>query len=160
VPDDARLVRLRPDWVTIISEVVAVIGGGTYRNKIGYWWEPPKSVLDQGKGFFVPEAEVAHWAPIPDPAANFRGMSWLTPVYRDVNADSAMIQHKIKYFQNNASPNVLIRYSQKLQPSTIDSIRERMAARYGGVDNAFKTLVLDQGADLTIVGNSLAEIDF
>jgi phage portal protein BeeE len=160
VPGEDRLVRLRPDWVTIVSEIVAVPGGGLYRDVTGYWVEPPKSVLDQGKGQFYAAAEVAHWAPICDPAANFRGMSWLTPVYRDVNADSAMITHKIKYFQNNASPNILIRYSQKLNPGTIDSIRERMQARYGGVDNAFKTLVLDQGADLTVVGNSLAEIDF
>ena len=159
-PDEGRLVRLRPDWTTIISELVSVPGGGMYRSKLGYWWEPPKSVLDQGKGFFVPVEEVAHWAPLPDPEADFRGMSWLTPVMRDINADSAMITHKIKYFENNASPNILIRYPQKLQPGTVDSIRERMAARYGGVANAFKTLVLDQGADLTVVGNSLAEIDF
>jgi hypothetical protein len=35
-----------------------------------------------------------------------------------------------------------------------------MAARHGGVDNAFKTLVLDQGADVTVIGNSLAQMDF
>jgi hypothetical protein len=42
----------------------------------------------------------------------------------------------------------------------VDSIRERMQARYGGADNAFKTLVLDQGADATIIGNSLSQMDF
>jgi hypothetical protein len=30
---------------------------------------------------------VAHWSPIPDPLANFRGMSWLTPVLREIDAD-------------------------------------------------------------------------
>ena len=35
-----------------------------------------------------------------------------------------------------------------------------MAARYGGPDNAGKTLVLDQGADVTVVGNSLSQMDF
>lgn len=155
-----RLVRLRPDWVTIVSELVHPPGGGTYRQVIGYWWEPPKSVLDQGKGEFYPADEVAHWAPIPDPQADFRGMSWLTPVYRDINADSGLAQYKIKYLENNASPNVVIRYAQKLHPSVIDSVRERMHARYGGVENAFKTLVLDQGADLTVVGNSMQQMDF
>ena len=160
VPDEDRLVRLRPDWVTIVSKIVNVPGGGIYREKIGYWWEPPKSVLDQGKGEFYPVDEVAHWAPIPDPQADFRGMSWLTPIYRDINADSGLVQFKIKYLENNASPNVIIRYAQKLQPGTIDSLRERMTARYGGVDNAFKTLILDQGADLTVIGNSLEQMDF
>jgi phage portal protein BeeE len=159
-PGEDRLVRLRPDWVTIVSELVRVDGGGTYRRKIGYWWEPPKSVFGQGEGQFYPAEEVVHWAPIPDPQADFRGMSWLTPIYRDVQGDDGLTGYKIKYLSNSASPNLLIRYAQKLQPGTVDSVRERMHARYGGVDNAFKTLVLDQGADVTVIGNSLQQMDF
>ena len=159
-PGESRLVRLRPDWVTIVSELVPVAGGGHYRRKVGYWWEPPKNVLGQGAGFLVPAEECVHWAPIPDPCADFRGMSPLTPVYRDVAGDDGLVQYKIRYLENNASPNLLIKYSQKLQPGTVDSIRERMHARYGGVANAFKTLVLDQGADATVIGNSMQEMDF
>src|SRR6185437_975546 len=77
-----------------------------------------------------------------------------------VQGDSGLAAYKIKYLENAATPNLLIKYAQKLQPSTIDSIRERMTARYGGVSNAFKTLVLDQGADTTVVGNSLSQMDF
>jgi hypothetical protein len=159
-PGEDRLVRRRPDWMTIVSELVAVDGGGHYRRKIGYWYEPPKSVLGQGQGEFYPAEEVAHWAPIPDPAADFRGMSWLTPIYRDIAGDDGLTRYKIKYLENSASPNLLIRYAQKLHPGTVDAVRERMHARYGGVDNAFKTLVLDQGADITVIGNSLQQMDF
>jgi hypothetical protein len=159
-PGGDRLVRLRPDWTTIVSELVQVPGGGSYRRKIGYWVEPPKGVYGQGRGEMYPADEVAHWAPVPDPDAEFRGMSWLTPVYRDVVGDQGMVTHKIKYLENAASPNLLIRYAQKLHPGTIDSVRERMAARYGGADNAFKTLVLDQGADASVIGNSLQQMDF
>jgi Phage portal protein len=164
-PGEDRLVRLRPDWTTIVSEVVYVDGGdpghpGWYRRPVGYWHEPPKGVLDRGRGFLVPAEECVHWAPTPDPAADFRGMSWLTPVMRDVQGDDGLTQYKIKYLSNSASPNLLIRYAQKLQPGTVDSVRERMHARYGGVDNAFKTLILDQGADVTVIGNSLAQMDF
>jgi len=159
-PGENRLVRLRPDWTTIVSQLVQVGGGGQYRQVVGYYVEPPKSVLDQGKGQFYPADEVVHWAPIPDPAADFRGISWLTPVYRDVAGDDGLTQYKIKYLENNASPNLLIKYAQKLQPGTVDAIRERMTARYGGASNAFKTLVLDQGADATVIGNSLAQMDF
>jgi phage portal protein BeeE len=159
-PGEDRLVRLRPDWVTIVSERVRVAGGGWYRRPVGYWFEPPKGVLDEGDGFMVLAAECAHFAPLPDPAADFRGMSWLTPVMRDVQGDDGMGRYKIRYLANDASPNVIIKYAQKLAPGTVDSIRERMAARYGGPDNAGKTLVLDQGADLTLVGNSLQQMDF
>jgi len=160
VPGEGMLVRLRPDWTTIISELVSVPGGGQYRRKVGYWVEPPRQVLDQGKGEFYPVDEVAHWAPVPDPQASFRGMSWLTPVYRDIAGDDGMATYKVKYLQNAASPNMLIKYAQKLQPGTIDAVRERMHARYAGSDNAFKTLVLDQGADATVIGNSLQQMDF
>jgi phage portal protein BeeE len=159
-PGEDQLVRLRPDWVTIVSERVPVEGGGWYRKKIGYWHEQPKSALDQRDGFLVPAAEVAHWAPIPDPEASFRGMSWLTPAMRDIQGDNAMAQYKIRYLQNNATPNVIVKYAQKLQPSTVDAIGERIHARYGGADNAGKTLILDQGADLTLAGNSLSQMDF
>jgi len=159
-PGEDRLVRLRPDWVTIISEVVTAPGGGTYRRKIGYWHEPPKNVLDQGQGFFVPAAECVHWVPVPDPQADFRGMSWLTPAFREITGDSAMTQYKIRHLQHDASPNVMIRYVQKLHPGTIDSIRERYNARYAGPENAGGTLVLDQGADLTVVGSNLSQLDF
>jgi hypothetical protein len=87
-------------------------------------------------------------------------MSWLTPVYRDIAGDDGLTQYKVRYLENAASPNLLIRYAQKLQPGTVDSVRERMHARHGGVNNAFKTLVLDQGADVTVIGNSLAQMDF
>jgi hypothetical protein len=71
-----------------------------------------------------------------------------------------MTTYKSKYLERAATPNLIIRYTQKLQPGTIDALRERLAARYGGVDNAYRTLVLDQGADLTPVGNNLREMDF
>lgn len=159
-PGEGRLVRLRPDWTTIVSEVVNVGGGGWYRRKVGYFWEPPKSILDEGKGFFVPADECVHWAPIPDPQADFRGMSWLTAAVREVQGDSGLTQYKIRYLENAATPNLLIKYAQKLSPATVDSLRERVTARYGGVTNAFKTLILDQGADTTVVGNSLQQMDF
>jgi phage portal protein BeeE len=159
-PGEGRLVRLRPDWVTIVSELVQVPGGGSYRRKIGYWHEPPRGVTGQGAPFEALAADVAHWHPISDPQADFRGMSWLTPVMRDIQGDDAMTRYKIRYLQNNATPNIIIKYAQKLQPATVDAIRDRMTARYGGPDNAGKTLVLDQGADLTLAGNSLTQMDF
>ena len=159
-PGENRLVRLRPDWVTIVSERVTVDGGGWYRRPVGYFFEPPKGVLDKSDGFMVPAEECVHWAPVPDPAAGFRGMSPLTPIWRDVAGDDGMSSYKIRYLQNDASPNVVIKYAQRLSEPTIDKIRDRQAARYAGPDNAGKTLILDQGADLTLVGNSLSQMDF
>ncbi|HKV17588.1 MAG TPA: hypothetical protein VJR50_01055, partial [Mycobacterium sp.] len=36
-----QLVRLRPDWVTIVSELVEAPLGGQYRRVVGYLYDPP-----------------------------------------------------------------------------------------------------------------------
>src|SRR5690606_11067749 len=54
----------------------------------GYVYMPPNS----RPVVLLPE-EVAHYAPIPDPDLNFLGMSWITPVIRDLQADSAQVEH-------------------------------------------------------------------
>src|SRR5215831_3820479 len=155
-----QLVRCRPDWITIVSEIISG-PRGPYRKKIGFWYEPPKTAqAEHGDPRMLPVEEVVHWAPVPDPHASFRGMSWMTPVLRDVQADSGMTAYKTQYLTNAATPNMVIRYAQKLQPGTVDAIRERVTARYGGVQNAFRTIVFDQGADLSVVGNSLSQMDF
>ncbi len=156
-----RLVRWRPEWVTIISRIVSAPRGGHYRQVIGYDYSPPRQLEPEyGEPQFALAREVVHWHPLPDPAAEFRGMSWLTPVIRDVQADSGMTTYKIRYLEHHASPNLLLKYAQRLAPGTIDAIRERVNARYGGPEGAGGTLVLDSGADATIIGSNLAQMDF
>jgi hypothetical protein len=41
-----QLVRLRPDWVTIISELVTDAVGRPYRRVVGYYYEPPPTSDD------------------------------------------------------------------------------------------------------------------
>jgi phage portal protein BeeE len=157
-----QLVRLRPDQVTIVSKETSTGDGRSYREVIGYWWDPEPTGSGQPskKAQYYTVDEVAHWSPIPDPEANFKGMSWMTPIIREITADTALTSYKLKYLEHAATPNLLIKYKQKLLPETVDALRERMQARYGGVDNAFKTLILDQGADTTVVGNSLEQMNF
>jgi HK97 family phage portal protein len=155
-----QLVRLRPDWVTIISELVDTGMGRQYRKVLGYWYEPPPNMGRNETAFALSVDEVAHWSPIPDPMASFRGMSWLTPVLREVQGDNAMTNYKIRYLENAASPNLMIKYADKLSPDQVASIRDRFAQRYGGVDNAFKTVVLDEGADIQVIGNTLEQMNF
>jgi hypothetical protein len=52
--------------------------------------------------------EVSHFAPIPDPLAAYRGMSWLTPIVREIMGDSAATDHKLRFFENGATPNMVV----------------------------------------------------
>lgn len=155
-----QLVRLRPDWITIISTWGTDPLGRQYKRVVGYYYEPPVTVQNAGDPMYLTVDEVAHWAPNPDPTANFRGMSWLTPVLREVLGDNAMTEYKIKYLENAASPNLLIKYDKKIGQSTVTRIADQIADKHAGVENAFKTLILDEGADAMIIGNTFEQMNF
>lgn len=151
-----RLERLRPDWVTIVSVVSEDPIGREVREVVGYLYDPTDDT-DREPEFF-PVDEVAHWSPIPDPLANFRGMSWLTPVLREINADTAMTAHRDAYYRNAATPNLILKYAMKLSPEQKTRLAEAVAARHAGPDNAYRTMVLDEGADPMIVGAQLTDV--
>jgi phage portal protein BeeE len=154
-----QLERLRPDCVTIISTLVPDAVGGQVRKVLGVWYDP--SIYDQEREpDFYPISEVAHWAPVPDPLANFRGMSWLTPVIREINGDVRMSEYREAFFKNAATPNIVIRYEQKMAPERIERLATSIKARHTGPDGAFGTLVLDEGADLTVVGADMAQASY
>lgn len=148
-----RLERLRPDWVTIVSEVTLDALGNEVRTVVGYLYEPTGDP-DRSTAFY-PVDEVAHWSPIPDPLANFRGMSWLTPVIREINGDVQMAEYREAFFKNAATPNLIIKYTGELKPEYVTALRESIQARHSGSANAFGTLVLDRGADPMIVGANM-----
>jgi hypothetical protein len=148
-----QLERLRPDWVTIVSEIVET-PTGQVRRVIGFWYQP---VGDPNRDDdFYPVAEVAHWAPTPDPLNNFRGMSWLTPIIRELSGDIRMTEYREAFFKNAATPNLVIKYTTKMAPERITRLQNRLRERHTGPDGAYGTLVLDEGADLEVVGKDMA----
>ena len=150
--DGRSLMRLRPDNVDILSHLE-----GSSRQVVGYvYWSDGRGV---GEPELFPVESVAHWSPIPDPLANWRGMSWLTPVAREINADQQMTAHKSAFLKNGATPNSLITYQQKLSRESLPIIQAQWQARYGGPDG-WKTAILDQGADFQVIGNTFEQMDF
>ena len=150
------LAQMRPEDVTIVSEETVDDLGRRFRRTIGY-------AESQGPGrepqFYTTE-EVAHIAPVPDPMARWRGMSWITPVIMDVRSDERLTQYKTFHLDNGAMPGLTVKYSQKLSDPTVDTLRKRLKARYGGPENAGNVLVLDEGADAVVTGSSLEELQF
>lgn len=157
--NDERLERLEPDCTYICSELTRdPVNDTEIREFVGLWYDPP--ALSGRESAFYPADEVVHWAPVPDPTANFRGMSWLTPVLRDVVADEQMTDYKRAYLTNAATPNLIIKYPQKLKQENLDRLKAQVDARHGGVKNAFRTMVLDEGADPTVLGNNFDQMRF
>ncbi|MFI6883378.1 phage portal protein [Streptosporangium canum] len=156
---NGRLRRLRPDWVTVVSGSKTereLYGNALDGEVIGYFYDPPNS----GKSWFLLPREMAHFAPIPDPQANWRGMSWLTPVLREISSDLAATRHKGKFFENGATPQVIVSLDASVTPEMFQRFKATMNEAHQGVDNAYKTLYLGGGADVTIAGKDLQQLDF
>lgn len=156
--EDDRLARLRPDWVTIISQVLEDSMGREYREVIGYHYDPP--LISGIEPALYGVDEVAHWSPIPDPMADFRGMSWLTPVLREVDADQGLTDYKRAYLENSATPNMVVKYAKEIGDTKVERLKAQMQAKFAGPANAFKTMILDSGADPMILGANLQQMEY
>ena len=156
-----RIRRLRPDWVTMVlgGEGVSTDGWDPDAELLGILYHPGGHV--GGTPLAYTRDEVAVFAPIPDPLATYRGMSWLTPIVREVMGDAAATSHKLKFFENGATPNMVV----KLDPAIPKEKFEEWVSIFEKKEptnrlRAYKTLYLGGGADVTVVGKDLQQLDF
>jgi phage portal protein BeeE len=154
---DNRLRRLRPDWVQIVLSAPA--DQSIESDRIGYIYTPGGGDANEHSRVFLPD-EVVHWAPVPDPTAQYRGMSWLNPVVTEVMGDRAATEHKLKFFSNGATPRFAVTLSDKVNPEQFKKFKEHMRDQHEGPDNAYKMMFLGGGADAKVVGADLKQLDF
>lgn len=155
---DGELVRMRPDWVDIVIAPRRMRGGHLGWRRAGYLYteggthsgeEPVPLALD----------EVVHFAPLPDPLANYRGMSWLTPVIREIQNDGLFNGHKRRFMENAATPNMVIKGIPAVNRDQFDAAVDMMESAHGGADNAGRTWYLTAGVDATVVGSNFQQLD-
>ena len=161
-----RLRLLNPAWVTIVYASESDPDGASWATDgelAGYVYTNG-GLLGGGKTEILGPDDVAHWAPIPDPLSPERGMSWATPILREVQTDELATTHTARYFENGATPNLVVKGitapdGQELSPALFDEIVSMLEGQHKGVANAWKTLYLTPGADATVVGSSLKDAD-
>ncbi|MFI0481734.1 phage portal protein [Actinomadura sp. 9N215] len=156
---DNELVRLRPDWVGIVLEPRRIGGGHVGFRRIGYTYTEGGPGSGAEPTLFRAK-DVAHFAPLADPLATYRGMSWLTPIIRDVINDGLMARHKGKFFENGATPNMIVSFKETVTKQQFKEFIEATEDAHRGVNNAYKTLYLGGGADVEVVGNSFEQMSF
>ncbi len=156
-----RLVRLRPDWVTMIIRAPNRPKSGPWdidSELIGYLY------LEGGPGSgnepirLLPE-EVAHWAPTPDPLARRRGQSWVMAVVREILADSAAVTHEGKFFENDATVNQQLVFEKGTSKEIFEYAKDAFKESHEGIGNAYKTLFV-LGAKLEKIGTDFKDMDF
>jgi hypothetical protein len=164
-PRGDRLRRMRPDWVTIVTGSEADPDASPYEldaDILGYIYHPTVYVSGTRRPdpvLLTPD-RVAHYSPTPDPEAQWKGMSWLTPVLREIEGDSAATEHKRNYFRNGTTSNVIVTYDKGISAETVRLYAAMFAEQYTGVDKAYKTIHLGGGSDIKTVGADLKQLDF
>lgn len=153
-----RLRRRRPDWIQIV--LTAPPEEATDVDIAGYVYAPGGRFDDLDRADFTLPEQMIHWAPIPDPVAMYRGMSWLTPVISEIAADKAATTHKGRFFSNAATPNIAIRYPESMSMEDFLEYVEIVKNDHTGSENAYKTMHVAGGADITVLGADLKQVDF
>lgn len=149
-PSHPRLRRLRPDWVDLVVVDEELLGF--------IYWPDGKSSGNDAE--FMTIEEVAHFAPIKSGISTYKGQSWLTAVAREVDTDSTMLKHRQKFFENAATPNLLVKVQGRLSKDSREDLRHEFERKYGSWENAYKTAILDGGADVQVVGSSFEAMIF
>jgi len=156
-----RLRLLRPDWVTIIAESASddPLGGTALDARVVAYVYEPRVAGHTSPTILLPE-QVAHFAPIPDPEYNWRGMSWLTPVLREITADNATTKHKLKFFENAATPHLAISMDAAITPDKFREFVDAFLEAHQGVRNAHRPLIIGGGADVKPLTFNFRDLDF
>lgn len=158
VRDARELVRMRPDWVQIIMGPRMVHGRQVGWEKVGFAYFNEGNFSNEPALF--PVNEVCHYAPIPDPLAVYRGMSWITPVISQITGDKAMNRHKNAFFANAATPQLVISLDKAVSREQFETFIDKFEDKYAGVNNAYKTMYMGGGADAKVVGANFQQMDF
>jgi len=156
-----RLRVMRPDYMAVVF--------GSEREPddpelaidaevLGYIYQQGGVGRGRGKLELFDVDDVAHWSPIPDPENPGLGMSWITPAVRDIQTDKAATEFKGKFLTNGATPNLVVKGLPGTKKLFLEAV-EMLEERHTGVANAFKTLYLAAGADATVVGSNLKDLD-
>lgn len=154
-----RIKRLRPDWVDVLTGSKTVERDLANRAPdaeiIGYVYRAPGL-----EPVIYDTRNIIHYTEMPDPVFNWRGMSWLTPVLREIQGDRAATEHKLAFFKNGATPSMAIRYDASLGKDAFEAFVERFKKDHEGLDKGYKTLHLGGGADVTPLTANFQQLDF
>jgi hypothetical protein len=155
--------RLYPAWVTIVmgsKQDKDAIAWDLDSELLGYIYKPGGAASDSPPVPLLRE-QVAHFAPIKDPQAVYRGMSWIQAITTDIQGDQATTIHKQKFFEQGATPNVIMTLDPEVSTEAFEKWQALFEAQYGnGAADAYKTWFIGGGAKAQVIGANMQEISF
>lgn len=157
-----RIKRLRPDWCWLITgdRTGTVIDPRDPRSEViglayrpgGYASSEPVETFDVG--------QFAMWWWSPSPVFAHLGQPWVWAVIPELQADNASTVHKLRFFENGATPSLLVKFPPTLPKDKAAEFIEMFEQQHSGAMNAYKTAYLGGGAEAAVVGANLQQLDF
>lgn len=157
------LTCLRPDWVTIVAASQRYPDYGTSApdaRVIGIAYYPGGKDMGERDPIIYLPGDFTLFRYAPDPVFRFKGVSWIKSAVQEVMADSAATTHKLKFFENGATPSTIVKLDANIMPDRFQEWVRIFERDKAGVLNAYKTIYLGGGADIEVVGANLRQLDF
>ena len=153
--------RMRPDWVAIVLGSTSPEPYDDLDLEVAGYLYYPGGYSERDPIALLPE-QVCHFAPIPDPVSRFRGMSWMESIVRELMADNAMTEHKLKFFEQGATVNLHVNFDSPLikTQEQFDAHVASFRRGHEGSSNAFKSIFTAHGTTLNPIGANLEQADF
>lgn len=93
--------------------------------------------------YYTPD-EIIHFK-APNPGNMFRGKGAAEAAAETIDLDNFSAESIRKYYLQGAITNFVLTTEARLNPDQLKRLKAEMKAAYGGIDNAFKTMILGGG---------------
>jgi phage portal protein BeeE len=152
----------RPDWMTILlgsEDDPEVDSRDIDATIIGFLYHPGGRYSGRDPVPLLP-SQVAHFIPTTDPLFRFWGIPWLMPVIKNVQGHDAATEHKLRFFENGATPQVIVTLGEKAaDPEKFKAWIDVFEQEHAGPRNAYRTIYMAAGANAEVVGANLRQLD-
>lgn len=144
------LIMLRPDRLTVNpGKDGQLVGGYKYR-----------VYSDRGYQDVDLEPKEVVYLKYSDPDNPLRGKGPLQAAALTVDLDNYAEKWNAQFFKNSASPSGAFKTEKMLSKEVRKKLEDKIKAKYEGVDNAHKTLILEGGVDFKQISLSQKDMDF
>lgn len=118
--------------------------------EVWYW-------LAAGNGAMVPQEDMLHWRGIGD---GICGISLLERARETLGLGIATRDYGATFFANGARPSGIFEHPRVMDDETYEQFRQAWQSMHGGVNNAHKLLILQQGMKFTPLDVNHEEAQF
>jgi HK97 family phage portal protein len=80
------------------------------------------------------------------------GISPIKQHMQTIGLSQAMTAHGGAFFRNGARPGIVLRHPGTLNPDALARLKESVTLAHEGLDNAYRTMILEEGMDIETVG--------